>query len=168
MDYELNCLFDMHVRPNEGVKVTDYRTKVTGITRDTYRYKKSVSFAQAVAKAKELLSGKTIVGHALHNDFQALGILPNADHGFDEERTKVRDTQQYKGLRPTAKGGVEGQIPQKGHSSLRGLAQHWLGERIQEGTHDSVEDARVAMRLYKLKERGWEKSADDGRLRKKR
>ena len=154
----------MHVRPPEGVKVTDYRTKVTGITRDTYRFKKSISFAQAQAKAKEIMNGNTIVGHALHNDFQALKILPNAEHGFDEARTRVRDTQQCKALIPK---GPDVQST-KGQSSLRGLARHWLGASIQEGSHDSVEDARVAMRLYKLKEKVWERNAEDGRLRTKR
>lgn len=171
VDYEMNCLFDMHVRPPEGVKVTDYRTKVTGITRDTYRYKKSVSFTQAQEKAKELMNAKTIVGHALHNDFQALKILPNKEHGFDEERTKIRDTQQYKGMKPkegTPEAAAVSGVKAGGLSSLRGLAKIWLKETIQEGNHDSVEDARVAMRLYKMKERGWEKHAEDGRLRKKR
>lgn len=43
--------------------------------------------------------------------------------------------------------------------SLKKLAAHWLEEHdFQEGSHDPVEDARMTMRLYKLKRPEWEKS----------
>ena len=103
-----------------------------------------------------MLKGKTVVGHALHNDFQALGVLPN-DDGL--EKVRIRDTQQLKSLRIPGETGIP---------SLKNLANYWLKEDIQAGAHSSVEDARAAMRLYKLKEKQWEAGAEDGALRKRR
>merc|ERR1712003_393802 len=90
--------------------------------------------------AAELLDGKIVIGHSVQNDFQALMLTH--PHAF------VRDTALFRPLRPPG---------QQRTPSLAKLAEHWLHETIHSGKHDSVEDARIALRLYKLKSRLWEK-----------
>merc|ERR1712217_110315 len=60
----------------------------------------------------------------------------------------IRDTSLYKPLRP---------VGQTKTPSLAKLTQHWLHQTIHSGSHDSVEDARMALRLYRLRSRAWEK-----------
>merc|ERR1719367_768090 len=61
----------------------------------------------------------------------------------------IRDTSTFRPLRIP---GRENRLP-----SLTRLADHWLQEQIHDGVHDSIEDARMALRLYRLKSREWEK-----------
>merc|ERR1740121_95901 len=89
----------------------------------------------------EVLEGKVVVGHSLQNDFQALMLSHPHEH--------IRDTALFRPLRPP---GRENRTP-----SLAGLVEHWFREKIHQGSHDSVEDARMALRLYRLKSRIWEK-----------
>merc|ERR1740121_2983160 len=89
----------------------------------------------------EVLEGKVVVGHSLQNDFKALALSHPHVH--------IRDTALFRPLRPP---GREGRTP-----SLAGLVEHWFREKIHQGQHDSVEDARMALRLYRLKSRAWEK-----------
>ena len=48
---------------------------------------------------------------------------------------------------PTFKGGL---------TSLKSLAKQLLGIEIQEGEHNSVQDAQAAMRIYKTFKKEWE------------
>lgn len=139
VDFEGAVLLDRLVLPQE--RVTDYRSHITGITAATLRGKNVISEAAARQKTAEVLEGKVVVGHSLQNDFQALMLSHPHEH--------IRDTALYRPLRPP---GRENRTP-----SLAGLVEHWFREKIHQGQHDSIEDARMALRLYRLKSRAWEK-----------
>eukprot|EP00920_Eleutheroschizon_duboscqi_P017786 GHVT01042634.1.p1 GENE.GHVT01042634.1~~GHVT01042634.1.p1 ORF type:complete len:381 (-),score=58.75 GHVT01042634.1:582-1724(-) len=137
-------LFDEYVRPTR--QVTSYRTWISGITKADLE--KGISFKAAQLAVLEIVNNKVLVGHALKNDLEVLRI----SHPLH----LARDTSVYRPLR-------EGLNPKGSHlptstqpPSLRRLVAHWLKEAIQEGTHDSVEDAMAAMRLYQLKQLDWE------------
>merc|ERR1711972_1291796 len=116
---------------------------ITGINAETLRGPKVLREDVARKRAAELLDGKVVVGHAVQHDFQALLLTHPKSH--------TRDTAIFKPLRLP---GSEKKTP-----SLARLTEHWLHESIREdGKHDSVEDARMALRLYRLKSRAWEKS----------
>lgn len=81
--------------------------------------------------------GCVFVGHGLYNDFKNINI--------NVPKTQIRDTAIY---------FLQG----KRFLSLRYLAFVLLGLNIQEGDHDSIEDAHTALILYRkyldLKEKG--------------
>lgn len=75
-------------------------------------------------------------------------------------RRLIRDTSLYRPFRQL----FNGRTP-----SLKVLTEKVLGVVVQEGEHDSVEDARAAMRLYTSVKRVWESKKNFRlKLRKKR
>ncbi|CAK9045431.1 RNA exonuclease 4 [Durusdinium trenchii] len=138
VDSEGKVLLDKYVRPKE--RVTDFRTPITGITGSSLFREGVISEDEARELAAKAMDGKIVVGHSLQNDFQALLL--------SHPHVLIRDTSVYRPLRPPG---------QKKTPSLRKLAEYWLQEKIQEGTHDSIQDAKTALRLYMLKSKAWEK-----------
>lgn len=139
VDSEGVVLMDRFVKPDEPV--TDYRTHITGITAERLTRRDVMKPEAAKEQAAALMEGKLVVGHALQNDFQVLELLhPHA---------MIRDTAIFKPLR----------LPnnEKKTPSLARLSEYWLQESIHEGQHNSIQDARMALRLYRLKSREWEK-----------
>ncbi|XP_067598836.1 RNA exonuclease 4 isoform X8 [Pseudorca crassidens] len=94
----------------------------------------------------DLLKGRILVGHALHNDLKALFL--------GHPKKKIRDTQKYKPFRSQVKSG---------RPSLKLLAERVLGIRVQQTEHCSIQDAQAAMRLYILVRKEWESIARDRR-----
>eukprot|EP00808_Paulinella_micropora_P021901 g44845.t1 len=91
---------------------------------------------QKMREIHALLKDKVIVGHALSNDFDAL-LLSHPIHS-------VRDTAKCKLICP-------------GRSrALRVIAAERLDMKIQDGEHDSVQDARAAMLVYQSYRAEWE------------
>jgi RNA exonuclease 4 len=167
------CIYDKYVKPGE--EVVDYRTAVSGIrpgmlknggsTTTTSNYlNNSTSLGETFARVQQEVhsilnaggpdSRRIVVGHAIHNDFKVLKLTYPSRY--------IRDTAKYKPLRQMANGVVH-KVPK-----LRDLTHHLLGVQIQQGEHDSVMDARMAMRLYLLHRGKWEREFKQQLAQRKR
>lgn len=98
------------------------------------------------SEVAEMLKGRILVGHALHNDLKVLFL--------DHPKKKMRDTQKYKPFKRQVKSG---------RPSLKLLSEKILGVRVQQAEHCSIQDAQAAMRLYIMVKREWESTARDRR-----
>jgi len=162
-------VMDCLVEPN--VEVTDWRTPVTGISAQTYKDVQErnthqllttrqtdaptheglptevLCLDEAISRANALLDHAVIVGHDLGHDFKRL-------HRFNQSRALLRDTAFF----PLLRSGVNKKG--SGPPSLAGLVDAWFGTdygfRTQGCAHNSVEDARAAMQLYRLVAKEWE------------
>merc|ERR1712150_133300 len=98
-------------------------------------------------KVAEILKDKVLVGHALKNDLQALLL--------DHPKEDIRDTAKYRPFqRASGRNGGKWR-PRK----LRDLVKEHLNIDIQVvgQAHDSTEDARASMDLFKHVREVWEK-----------
>ncbi|XP_030622357.1 apoptosis-enhancing nuclease [Chanos chanos] len=133
-------LYDKYILPRHPV--TDYHTGWRGITE--HHLIRALPFEEARKEILQILKGKVVIGHALHNDFRALEFIP--------PRHLIRDTSRMHCLRDMCGVPVKACVP------LKTLAQKLLSREIQGDRlgHCSVEDARIALELYKLVEEQWE------------
>ncbi len=147
VDYYGNSLFDSFVHVEE--RVTDYRTHVSGVTEEDL--KNGVDFGTVRKGVKQLLKNKVIVGHGLENDLRALKI--EQDHTWYNIRDSATQYQPYMRL---------DQYGQWRPYRLRDLTWYHLGIVIQEGgkPHDSIEDARASMALYRHAQADWDYEID--------
>lgn len=175
-----NVLLDTYVRPKEavsdyrthvsGVKPEHLEvcsvirifgmhvlTIVGNIVGVLYKHTISCVFDQDAPSLEEvrnqvdsLLHGRTVVGHALRNDFRAMMVShPTKD---------VRDTAKFGRFVRPSPGAHYSTAPRNMKSKkLRDLAKQYLGVRMQSGSHSSVEDARAALYLYLDHKREWER-----------
>jgi len=130
------CFYDKYVAPID--KVTDFRTHVSGIRPANLH--NAENFKKVQKEVSDLLADRTVVGHSLQNDFKVLSLA--------HPRRLTRDTSKYRLFRQMAQAF---RTP-----SLKQLAQVVLGIQIQQGEHDSITDAKVAMQLYTLHRKKWE------------
>uniref|UniRef100_A0A4W6G4I3 RNA exonuclease 4 n=1 Tax=Lates calcarifer TaxID=8187 RepID=A0A4W6G4I3_LATCA len=129
------CIYDKFVKPTE--KVTDYRTAVSGIRPEDIKDGEDVRTVQR--EVAEILKGRIVVGHAIHNDLKILLL--------DHPKKKIRDTQKYKPFKKIVKSG---------RPSLKLLCREILNVKVQQGEHSSVQDAQATMRLYTMVRKNWE------------
>jgi RNA exonuclease 4 len=128
-------LYDSFVFPQ--VPVTDYRTHITGITAKTLE--EARPFKEVQQDVATLLSGRTLVGHAIKNDMAVLML--------SHPKRDIRDTSRHPHFRELSMGRTP---------SLKKLAREILGLEIQEGHHSSVEDARTTMLLFQKEKEAFE------------
>lgn len=141
VNFQGEILYDAVVRPEEYV--TDFRTAYSGVQKRDLR--DAVPFSEAQATVAKLLKDRIIVGHALNNDFRVLLLPP----------------PHFKLMRDSATFPLFKTLHRVKHPKLAMLAQRHLGLTIQEGAHDSVEDARVCMHLYRQFQKEWDQWANN-------
>lgn len=131
-DGGFRVLADDCVLPTEPV--LDYVTRFSGLTEEDLSPNTSrralVSHRIAYLKLRHILDrGCVLVGHGLKKDFDTANIFVPPE--------QVRDTVEL------------WRLPQQRKISLRFLAAYLLQSHIQEEVHDSIEDAKTALLLYR-------------------
>ncbi|EEA26072.1 3'-5' exonuclease [Talaromyces marneffei ATCC 18224] len=129
-------VYDSYVRPKE--KVTDWRTHVSGIAPK--HMIEARSFEEVQKDVAQILENTILVGHSIRNDLEALML--------SHPKRDIRDTSKYPPYRKIAGGGSP---------RLKLLASEFLGLKIQDGAHSSVEDARATMFLFRRDKDGFER-----------
>lgn len=144
VDYYGHIVCDIYARPDEPI--TDYRTRWSGIRRQDMIRAIPVENARNIIKS--ILRDKVVVGHALHNDLSVLRMEQFVPGDMRRDTSQSLCLRQLAGLahRPIA--------------SLKALTLAVLGRRIQTREHDSVEDARASMDLFRHVQSEWKTEAE--------
>ncbi|KAI0414782.1 ribonuclease H-like domain-containing protein [Xylaria grammica] len=133
VDFHGKQVYDSFVIPREPV--SDYRTEITAITASTLRAPTARPFGEVQATVADLLKGRILVGHDVRHDLAVLEL--------GHPTPQIRDTARHSKFRKYGHGPKP---------ALRVLAREILGlDDFQRGKHSSVEDARVAMLLFRTK-----------------
>ncbi|XP_069805872.1 interferon-stimulated 20 kDa exonuclease-like 2 [Dendropsophus ebraccatus] len=148
VNYQGDVVYDKYIKP--PCPVTDYRTRWSGIRRE--HLVNAVPFTVAQKEIQKLLHGKIVIGHAIQNDYKALGYF--------HPKEMTRDTSKIPLLNQRAG------IPANQTASLKTLSKHVLHKEIQMGRsgHSSVEDAKATMELYRAVEADYEKELASGKV----
>lgn len=142
VSYNGDVVYDKYIKPTNPV--TDFRTRWSGIHWS--HLSKATPFTEARKEILKILAGKVVIGHAIHNDFKALG--------YGHPAMLTRDTSRIPLL--NQKAG----FPEKDCASLKRLTKAVFNRDIQTGRrgHSSIEDAKATMDLYKVVEVEWERT----------
>jgi len=169
VDWNSHILLDTYVKPTHTV--TDYRTHVSGITIDHLTHKnKAQHFDWVRTHVLQLIKDKVVIGHALHNDLDALQIQ---HHWY-----LLRDTSHYPAFmqilqfhhhhhhhhhHPSTNTNCQKNSQNQrllwGPRKLKHLVKEYLHRDIQPygKPHSAFEDSVAAFDLYKLVREQWEK-----------
>lgn len=138
VDWHGTVILDTFVKVHE--RVVDYRTHVSGIREDDLVGDQALEFGVVRTLVQNVLKGKVLVGHGLTNDLTVFHLK----HPWH----MIRDSATYQ---PLMRFNLQ---PRR----LKELASVELGRSIQRDgiEHDSIEDARAAMEIYKRHQAGWD------------
>ncbi|RDB29269.1 RNA exonuclease 4 [Hypsizygus marmoreus] len=145
VDYRGKVVFDRYVSPT--MQVTDYRTSTTGISEAHLKSSDVWSFSMVQQYVANLIDGKILVGHSIWNDLSVLGIPHPAVY--------TRDVALYQPFRNALRSPHQ-------VIGLQTLAWQLMCRRCQEGQHHPVENARVALDLYRSDADNWEAAISKG------
>ncbi|KAJ3389107.1 3'-5' exonuclease [Lobulomyces angularis] len=153
-------IYDEFVLPTD--EVTDYRTNYSGITPELLKNGKD--FNEVQNEVKEILKDKVIIGHSLKFDFKSLKLK------FPSKT--LRDTALYLPIKQYYLEHPENKTKNKQFGlklkspSLKFLGQHLLGIKgFQEDNgmgHNSIDDSRVSMLIYRKFKKEWENFCNAG------
>jgi len=127
-------------------RVSDFRTWVSGVRAKDLKRDDAITPEECRTIVGNMFMGKTLVGHSIKNDLEALMLT--------HPRNDIRDTARYKPFMK-ARGKDGGKLrPRK----LKELAEEYLGLMIQvEGeSHCSIDDARATMQLFRHVRSEWD------------
>ena len=144
VNYTGDVLYDKFIKVRETI--TDYRTQWSGIRPEDVALDstKAVEEYEAQEAVGEVIRGRILIGHALKNDLRVLRIA----HPWRD----VRDTSEFYKKLWRKKGRRSAKPP-----ALREIVAKVLGvDAFQKSEHDSCEDARAALALYKRNSKQWE------------
>lgn len=128
-------LYNVLMPPEANVTITDFRTELTGLTATNFTGE-TTPFAEAQAKLRTLIdSSDLVVGHGISHDFAVMGLHSKDGHVADTADLYAKFFQGRK-IRP----------------SLKKLASVELRLLVQEGVHDPLEDARLAMQVFRKRQ----------------
>ncbi len=117
-----NVVLDEYVRPYG--QVIDYKTPWSGLTPYNIQSAKCDLYDIQRALLNFLCTDDVLIGHAFYHDLRVLKL----------RHPRIIDT-----------------IDIYGNVALKTLARNYLGINIQNGPHDSVEDARATMDLVRAR-----------------
>uniref|UniRef100_A0A183CBP2 RNA exonuclease 4 n=1 Tax=Globodera pallida TaxID=36090 RepID=A0A183CBP2_GLOPA len=148
VDEKKKVVYHTYVKPTE--EDIDYRTEVSGIRPKDLKGDLP-SFEEVQSEVKKLISGKILIGHQLDKDLSVLELT--------HPSKLIRDTTaNYEFLRKGLKDPKTGQPWPRGQTPpLKVLASHHLKKTIHQGEHSPIEDATIALQIYKMYEGEWEK-----------
>ncbi|KAL9089945.1 MAG: hypothetical protein Q9165_005474 [Trypethelium subeluteriae] len=179
VNYHGTILYDTYVLPPDGVKVTDYRTAISGIRPEHLKPNRNRSDVATLNPTRrsnlptdsQIRQGEAIKAESLVNlRNQPLASLYSAQssldtllkgriligHALKNDFSALLLSHPHALIRDTSRYAPFRALAGGRTPSLRKLAKQILGREIQTGEHSSVEDARAAMDLFKHVRGEWE------------
>lgn len=157
IDFFGNQIYNKYVLPPGGINsISDYRTRYSGISRETLTNPDNIveDFETVKAEVHLILNGKTIVGHGLVNDFNVLDYDPSGNTVWDTTLINLYMQNGQHHILPNGSSKIT-RVPRK----LKVLAKEIANNNIQKNErnasgkpkgHSPLEDARASMNLYRI------------------